>query len=124
MKKNPLKEKNLLKQRKLTTAELSEIDRITQEAIANYVGDLSELESALGMLTLGYQYGWRVLYIIHSKATIRKYEGVLEISVKELFEEEGPSAERNVGIKIIRKIGSFWKVVSGEIKVADKRLVK
>jgi hypothetical protein len=124
MKLNPLKESNFLKQRKLTTSELREIDRITQEAIANFVGDLSELESALGMLTLGYQYGWRVLYIIHSKATIRKYEGVLEISIKELFEEEGPSAERNVGIKLIRKIGSFWKVVSGEIKVKDKRLVK
>jgi hypothetical protein len=124
MKLNPLKESNLLKQRKLTSSELREIDRITQEAIANFVGDLSELESALGMLTLGYQYGWRVLYIIHSKATIRKYEGVLEISIKELFEEEGPSAERNVGIKLIRKIGSFWKVVSGEIKVKDKRLVK
>ncbi|MBL8445824.1 MAG: hypothetical protein JNJ44_00235 [Zoogloeaceae bacterium] len=36
--------------------------------------------------------------------------------IRELFPEEGPSAERSIGFKIAKKIGNFWKAVSGEVK--------
>ncbi|MDC1502972.1 hypothetical protein N8559_07980 [Gammaproteobacteria bacterium] len=113
-----------MNQRKFSAAQLKKLDAIEQVAIAKFTGDLGELESALGMLRLGQQYGWRVMYLIHSKATIRKYEKILDIDVKELFPEAGPSAERNQGYKLIQKVGNFWKVVSGENKVANKRLTK
>jgi hypothetical protein len=115
---------NLTSQRKLTSAELKKLDEIEQLAIAKFTGDLGELESALGMLRLGQQYGWRVMYLIHSKATIRKYEDILDIEVKEQFPEAGPSAQRNNGYRLIQKIGNFWKVVSGEKKIKGKRLAE
>lgn len=124
MKTSPKFKQNLTRQRKLTSAELKKLNEIEQVAIARFTGDLGELESALGMLRLGQQYGWRVMYLIHSKATIRKYEKILDIDVKELFPEAGPSAERNVGYKWIQKMGNFWKVVSGEKTIPDKRLAK
>ncbi|NBQ69593.1 MAG: hypothetical protein EBU46_12510 [Nitrosomonadaceae bacterium] len=42
------------------------------------------------MLFTGYYFGWRFLYIVHSKRTVRKYEKVLNIRVTEYFEPIGP----------------------------------
>lgn len=123
MKTSSRNKQNLDAQTKFRTSDLKRMDQISQEAIAKYIGDLSELESALGMLPIGHQYGWRVLYLLHSKATIRKYEEILGINVREEFPEAGPSAERNNGYRLIQKIGKFWKVVSGEEKIPDKRMV-
>lgn len=89
---------------------------IEREAVARFYGDLDELESAIGMLHLGDHLGWKPLVLIHNKRTIRKYEEILGITVREFFPEEGPSAERSIGYKIVKKIGNFWKAVSGELK--------
>lgn len=121
MKTNPYFEENLKKQTPLSDEKLRHLEKIEQIAIAKYTGDLGDLESALGMLRLGQQYGWRVMYLIHSKATIRKYERILGISVKEEMPEEGPSTVRVRAFKIIKALGNFWKVVSGEAKVEGKR---
>ena len=121
MKQNPKFEANLKKQTPLSDEKLRHLEKIEQMAIANYYGDLGDIESALGMLRLGQQYGWRVMYLIHSKATIRKYERILGILIKDEMPEEGPSAYRVPAIKIIKTLGNFWKVVSGETKVEGKR---
>lgn len=123
MKQSPNFEDNLKRQAPHSDETLRRLNQIEQLAIAKFVGDIGELESALGMLRVGQQYGWRVMYLIHSKATIRKYEEILGISVKEEFPEEGPSAMRNNGYRLFKKLGNFWKIVSGEQKIEDKRQV-
>jgi hypothetical protein len=85
---------------------------------------LDELESALGMYMIGFHFGWKVLYTIHSKRTIRKYEELLGISVREEFDELGPDADRTNAYKIMQAVSSFWKMVSGDEKPSidiDKR---
>jgi hypothetical protein len=100
---------------KLTAAQRAQLDQIELDAIADYKGDLHELEAALGMLRLGHHFGWKVLYIIHSKRTIRKYEEALGgKKVRELFPEIGPSSYRNAGYRIAQAASNFWKVVSGD----------
>jgi hypothetical protein len=87
---------------------------------------LDELESALGMYVLGWHVGWRVLHIIHSKKTIRKYEDFLGIKIAETFPEYGPDADRTNAFRIIQGVSNFWKAVSGEEKPAftvDKKLI-
>jgi len=123
LKHSPLFEENLKKQTPLSDEKLRRLNQIEQLAIAKFTGDISELESALGMLRVGQQYGWRVMYLIHSKATIRKYEQILGIAVKEEFPEEGSSSMRSNGYRLFKKIGNFWKIVSGEEKITDKRQV-
>lgn len=93
-----------------------ELYRIEREAFAKFAGDFDELEAAIGVLHLGDQVGWKPLVLIHNKRTIRKYEEILDIKLREFFPEEGPSAERSLGYKIAKKIGNFWKAVSGDIK--------
>lgn len=87
---------------------------------------IDELESALGMYMIGFHFGWKVLYVIHSKKTIRKYEEILGITVRDVFEEFGPDAARTNAYKITQAVSSFWKMVSGEEKPSiqiDKRSI-
>lgn len=89
---------------------------IERKAIAGFTGQFDELETALGMLHLGFHIGWRPLVLIHDKKTIKKYEQILGIEIREYFPPEGPSADRSIGYTIAKKFSNFWKVVSGEIK--------
>ncbi len=115
---------NIEKLPKLSRKQLDEMHEIERQAIAKFKGQLQELESALGMLRVGYAFGWKVLFITHNKRTIRKYEEVLNINVKEYFEEEGSLAERNYGYAFFKKMGQFWKIVSGDIKVEKRKEIE
>jgi hypothetical protein len=106
---------------KLTSSQLEEIHDITYKAIAHFKGQADKLEAAIGALFLGYQVGWRVLYIIHNKRTIRQYEAILGITFREFFLEEGTASKRSLGYKYAKEIQKFWQVVSGDIKVEGKR---
>jgi predicted Rossmann-fold nucleotide-binding protein len=100
---------------KILTAEQKEqLQEIEDNAIVNFGGTMDELESALGMLRIGHHMGWKVLYLIHSKKTIRKYEEILGIKIREIFDEKGPSADRSIGLALAEKFTNFWKVVSGD----------
>lgn len=92
---------------------VADIDGIAKRANKEFRGQLPELESAIGMLYLGQVYGWKVLYLTHSKATVRKYEKILGITVREAFPEIGPDAHRSMGFKLAQKFSNFWKLVSG-----------
>lgn len=124
MNKLPNYEKNLKLLKDRSVNDVAELEKIEREAIANFKGQLDQLEAALGMLRMGDHFGWKVLVLIHNKRTLRSYEEILGIKVRELFPEEGPSWERSKGYVFIKKLGKFWKGVSGEIKIEDKREIK
>jgi hypothetical protein len=113
---------------KPSAVQRAELDRIEAEAIASFHGDLPELESALGMLRMGHHFGWKVLYIIHSKKTIRKYEQILTgdskepVRIRELFKEDGPSSYRSHGYRLVQAASNFWRAISGEAE--DVKLEK
>ena len=98
------------------TARIEHLHEIERKAFASYRGTFDELEAAIGMLHIGDHTGWKPLVLIHNKRTIRKYEEILGITIREFFPEEGPSATRSIGYNIAKKIGNFWKAVSGEVK--------
>src|SRR5690349_21974357 len=87
----------------------------------NFVGQFDELEAALGMMLLGRLVGWKVLALIHNKRTIRKYEEILGINIREAFPEEGPLAEKSQAYMLVKKLGQYWKAVSGDLKVENRR---
>src|SRR3954467_5234659 len=100
----------------LTEKQLARIGERTQKAVNDFHGQSDELETALGMLIMGHYVGWKVLVLWHSKKTIRKYEELLGISVREEFPEVGPIAGRANAYVIAEKVSNFWKAVSGEDK--------
>lgn len=89
--------------------------------ISTYQGLAEELESALGMYMLGRHLGWKPLYLIHSKKTVAKYEKILGISVRESFPPETSDSDRSLAYKIAKSLPNFWKVVSGDEKLALDR---
>ena len=107
------------------TAEESKaaMDKLDQ-AIKNFAGDFDVLEQALGMYLLGRHIGWRPLVIVHNKRTIRKYEEILGISIREEFPEEGPDCDRSYGYRIAKGVSNFWKAVSGEIAIDRRREIE
>ena len=107
----------------LTEKQRQQLLDIQESAIAAFTGQLDELESALGMLSMGHHFGWKVLYLIHSKKTIRKYEVILDIKIRDIFPEKGPSSYRSYGLSLAEIIGNFWKVAGGDIKIPDRRKV-
>jgi len=94
---------------------------IINKASENFKGQIDELENAIGMLMTGRLFGWKVLVIIHNKRTIRKYEEILGINIREMYLPEGPLAYRSIGYKIARTVSNFWKAVSGDIKIENRR---
>lgn len=109
---------------KLTDEQKQQLLEIEENAVATFQGQLDELESALGMLRMGHHFGWKVLYLIHSKRTIRKYENILgDIRIRDIFHETGPSSYRSYGLALAEKFTNFWKVVGGDIKIPDRKRV-
>lgn len=105
---------------KLTEAQRKRLEEIEAEAIACFKGQLDELESALGMLRMGHHVGWKVLYLLHSKRTVRKYEAILTgdatepVRIRDLFDPTGPSSYRSFGLRLADAASNFWKAISGE----------
>jgi hypothetical protein len=100
----------------LTQDQVWEMYQIERKAFASFYGPIDEYEAAVGMMHLGYHVGWKPLVLIHNKRTLRKYQDILDIDIREMFPEEGPSWERSLGYRIAKKLGNFWKAVSGELK--------
>ena len=92
----------------------NELVQVVSDAIKNFRGQGNELESAIGMLFMGHAFGWRVIYIVHSIATVRKYERILGIVAKNVFPERTPLSRRSLGFRIGEGVSNFWKAVKGE----------
>lgn len=105
----------------LTPAQRKQLQEIEEHAISTFHGDLTQLEAALGMLRMGHHFGWKVLYVIHSKKTIRNYESILGIQIRDVFEAEGPSSYRSVGFNIANRFKNFWKTIGGEVKIPHRQ---
>lgn len=99
---------------KISEKQKEQLQQIEDQAIINFVGMIDELESALGMLRIGHHVGWKVIYMVHSKKTVRKYEEILDIKIRDIFPERGPSSARSIGLTLADKFTNFWKVVSGD----------
>ena len=92
-----------------------EFVKIVDDAIIGFKGDAHILSSSIGMLALCRKFGWKPIYLIYNKSTVKKYEKVLGVDIRELFTEEGEIAHRSIAFKLMKKAGNFWKSVKGEI---------
>jgi len=105
----------------LPPSEAAGLSRRLDEAARNFEGQFGELESALGMMIMGRLMGWKVLVLVHNKRTIRKYEKILGIDVRTAFPPEGPLTYKSPAYSFMAKAGQFWKGVSGDVKIPERR---
>lgn len=106
----------------LSAAKAKTLSDKLDDAIDRYAGGtVDELEQALGFYIFGRHVGWKVLVLVHNKRTIRKYEEILGISIREEFPETAAASDRSIGFRIAKNVSNFWKAVSGEIPIEDRR---
>lgn len=95
-----------------TNAELMEhFDEIT----INFKGNLNELEAAIGYFVISRHFGWKPLLLIHDKNTLKKYESILKVNIRDEVPEVGEYANKANAWRAVQKIKSFWKAVKGEV---------
>lgn len=92
----------------------TELHKIVDAAIQKYHGRGTTLESAIGALYVGHAYGWRVMFLMHNRTTIRGYEKTLGISFQEALPEETALSKRSPAFRAIKHVGNFWKAAKGE----------
>lgn len=99
----------------MTDLSNNELVKILDSSIENFRGDLTLISKAIGALVLGRKYGWKVMYLIHSKRTIRKYEKILGVCLRDVLPDVGIRADKSLAWSVAKKVSNFWKAVSGEI---------
>ena len=93
-----------------------QIVAVVDKAIDEFRGELNDLESAVGMLMIGRHYGWRVILLIHSPVTVRKYSRILGLkNLRDALPEVGVLAHRSNAWRLLDDGKNFWKVVRGQI---------
>src|SRR6218665_1181852 len=98
--------------------------KMVDEAVDRFDGNLNDLGSAIGMLMLPRRYGWRVILLVHSPGTIRKYLKILGLAnLRDLAPEVGELAGRSKAWRLVENTTSFWKVVRGQISGVRTALV-
>ncbi|MEQ8736398.1 MAG: hypothetical protein RIC29_15850 [Rhodospirillaceae bacterium] len=102
---------------RLTDKELH--DKI-QSSIKDFSGFTPSLETAIGALFIGKAMGWEVLYLIHSQATIRKYEKILGIRYKDQMDASTELSRKSYVWGWTKKFNAFWNVVRGQEKRVDR----
>ena len=94
----------------------TELDAVIAQAMDGFHGNLNELASAIGMLVVGQRYGWRVMLLIHSQATVRKYLKILGLKhLRDVMPEVGELSARSNAWRLVQGTSNFWKVVRGQI---------
>lgn len=85
-----------------------------EEVSSNYVGQLDDLQAAVGMLAVGRLYGWRVARLISSK---RHWAVACRLfgDLKELLPERGVLAHKSVGLAVVDKAGNYWDFIAGNV---------
>lgn len=82
-----------------------------------FAGDITDLERAIGVYFVGRRIGWKILYIIHDKKTLRKYENILGIEFKKEFTEFEDQGKRSNIYRVLKTVSNFWKAVSGAVSI-------
>lgn len=97
-----------------------EQNQTIKQQCEDFKGQIPTLSAALGAIHIGHIYGWRVLKIIHSPATLKKYEAIIGLKYEDICPEITEMSMRNVGYRVSQQIGAFWNVVLGKVKVENK----
>lgn len=97
--------------------------KLVDLAVLKFSGNVDQLQAAIGMLFICHYYGWRMVYVAYNKRTINKCQEILCIKFKDSFDEMGSMSFVSEGLSNALEHSNFWKVVSGDIKIKDRKLL-
>jgi hypothetical protein len=92
-----------------------------EEVSAGFTGQIDDLQAAVGLITVGRLYGWRVMRLACSR---RHWTLTCSLfgDLKEILPERGVLAHKSFGLKVVDKAHDYWQVVQGhEVVIAKER---
>ena len=101
-------------QPRIDPALLAEIIPKLEHSYATYHGDGTVLESAWGAIFMSLIYGWKVVYLMHSQATIRKYQDITGLVFREIAPESTSLSRKSMAFKVVQAGTNFWRVIRGQ----------
>lgn len=99
---------------------LDELNLHIDKVMVGYKGDIVDLAHAIGAARIGHHYGWRVLRLVVSQVSYRKYQKLLQIDFKDSLPEFTPYTEKSAGYQLVVKLNNFWDVVKGIASIDRK----
>ena len=107
----------------MTPDELRDIKKMIDKATADFKGDITELEAAIGLLFVSEHMGWKPMLLVHDPRTVKKYEDHLRLGDRNfsyrtpgLLPEVGPKAMKLNAWRLVQKGLNFWRAVRGQEK--------
>ena len=93
------------------------IIEVIDTAIEDFHGDVKHLEQAIGAWLVGQHFGWKALYLMHDRKTMKRAQDILGVNFQSELPEVGERAEKSAAWLLFAKkdLKSFWKAVKGEI---------
>jgi hypothetical protein len=115
-----LKEKAIARMGELVNEELA---RHLVERTIMFEGNIDVLEGAIGAFFMGQMFGWRVLMLIHSPKTFKRYQEVLGLDFKgklpwnpdeDVMPQDGAFARKSNAYEVFLRLGDLWKIIKGQ----------
>lgn len=98
-----------------------ELAALVENSFERFRGTADSWESAVGMMFLGKYMGWKIVHLVHSQATVKKYEQIMGIDVKADFDPTTAGSKRSWAWIAIEGFSNFWKAVKGETDIKNAR---
>lgn len=99
----------------------AELVAFVQNSFERFRGTADSWESAVGMMFVAKYMGWKIVHLVHSQATVKKYERIMGIDVKTDFDPTTESSRRSMAWNAIEGFSNFWKAVKGETDIPNAR---
>jgi hypothetical protein len=97
----------------MTDQEKIEFCDLIESIIKDYRGNGQLLGAALGALVLAKYMGWKPVALLHSQATVRRYQTALGVYFKDVMPERGVYSYKSMALFLVDKFNNFWDVIQG-----------
>lgn len=91
-----------------------ELMKKVDEVCTEFTGQIDDLQAAVGLITVGRLYGWRVMRLACSRRHWMVACGLFG-DLKEILPERGVLAHKSLGLKVVDKAGGYWDFVAGNV---------
>jgi len=105
----------------MTDEQVLKLHREIKKSIREFKGNINHLESAIGLIFVTEEFGWKPSLLIHDSRTIKNYEEILRAGDKDFsyrdpkrFLDVGPYAEKCMAWWLVQKGKNFWRAVRGQ----------
>ena len=106
----------------ITDEELKlKIDQVCE----NYIGQLDDLYTVVGMIVVGRRYGWRVIRLVSARRHWMVAKTLFG-DPKQLMREKEYCYHKSFGCQLIDKAGEYWEYVKGHrfLPLDERRGIK